>query len=143
MVNVEKWEDISVVYFSNVSENTHRFVQKLDIHDKIRIPVLSKKTDPTITVEKPYILVAPTYGDKNQTNYVPRQVIKFLNNEKNRELMLGVVATGNTNFGKEYALSGNIISYKCQTPYLYSVELLGTPYDVEETQRRIHTLCQL
>ena len=46
----------SVVYFSSVSENTHRFVQKLGI-PATRIPLHGR-----IEVDQPYVLVLPTYG---------------------------------------------------------------------------------
>lgn len=132
--------DLTIVYFSNVSENTHRFVKKLDVDSLVRIPVMHQRDQPAIEVETPFILVVPTYGDKRQTNYVPRQVIKFLNVESNRNRMVGVIATGNTNFGREYALSGNIIAEKCNVPHLYSLELMGTLTDVETTQAIIERL---
>ena len=49
-----------VVYFSSVSENTKRFVEKLGLHS-VRIPL---KTDEAanFTYDKDSILVVPTYG---------------------------------------------------------------------------------
>lgn len=49
----------NLVYFSSVSENTHRFVQKLGI-PAIRIPVHGRIEDGLI--DEPYVLVLPTYG---------------------------------------------------------------------------------
>lgn len=46
----------SLVYFSSVSENTHRFVQKLGI-PATRIPLHGR-----IEVDEPYVLILPTYG---------------------------------------------------------------------------------
>ena len=45
-----------LVYFSSVSENTHRFVQKLGV-PATRIPLHGR-----IEVDEPYVLVLPTYG---------------------------------------------------------------------------------
>ena len=121
----------SLVYFSSVSENTHRFVQKLGI-PATRIPLHGR-----IEVDEPYVLVLPTYGggratpDINDGGYVPKQVIAFLNNEHNRSLIRGVIAAGNNNFGAEFAYAGNVVSRKCGVPYLYRFELMGTPDDVE------------
>jgi len=42
-----------------------------------------------------------------------------------------VIAAGNTNFGETYCYAGDVISQKCQVPYLYRFELMGTPDDVE------------
>lgn len=117
----------SLVYFSSVSENTHRFVQRLDLPAH-RIPVRPK--DEPLNVEEPYVLVVPTYGGGNGKGAVPKQVIKFLNDEHNRSLIRGVIAAGNTNFGSAYCIAGDIIATKCQVPHLYNFELLGTKDDV-------------
>jgi len=117
----------SLVYFSSVSENTHRFVKRLGV-DAQRIPVSPK--DPFLHVFEPYVLVVPTYGGGNEGGAVPRQVIKFLNDAHNRSLIRGVIAAGNTNFGEAYCIAGDIISTKCRVPYLYGFELLGTAEDV-------------
>ena len=120
-----------VVYFSSVSENTHRFVQKLGVA-ATRIPLHG-----VIEVDQPYVLILPTYGggratpDINTGGYVPKQVIKFLNNEHNRALLRGVIAAGNNNFGNEYCYAGEVISRKCGVPYLYRFELMGTAEDVQ------------
>lgn len=127
---------VRVVYFSSVSENTHRFVRKLGL-PAVRIPLHGR-----IRVEEPYVLVLPTYGggrangpdpgpDSNAGGYVPKQVIAFLNDEHNRSLIRGVIAAGNTNFGAEYCYAGDVVSRKCGVPYLYRFELMGTAEDVE------------
>ena len=119
-----------LVYFSSVSENTHRFVQKLGL-DAARIPLRGR-----IQVHEPYVLVLPTYGggratpDINAGGYVPKQVIAFLNDERNRSLLRGVIAAGNTNFGAEFGYAGEVVSRKCGVPYLYRFELMGTEDDV-------------
>ncbi len=121
----------NLVYFSSVSENTHRFVKKLGL-PATRIPLHGR-----IEVDHPFVLVLPTYGggkvspDINSGGYVPKQVIAFLNNEHNRSLIRGVIAAGNNNFGEEFAYAGNVVSAKCRVPYLYRFELMGTPDDVE------------
>ena len=106
----------NIVYFSSVSENTHRFVEKLGL-PAIRIPLHGR-----IEVDEPYVLVLPTYGggrvtpDINDGGYVPKQVIAFLNNENNRSLIRGVIAAGNNNFGAEFAYAGEVVSRKCGVP---------------------------
>ena len=121
----------SLVYFSSVSENTHRFVQRLDLPalgmDVRRIPL--RPTEEFLRVDEPYVLMVPTYGGGNEGGAVPRQVVKFLNDAHNRSLIRGVIAAGNTNFGEAYCIAGDIISSKCQVPYLYAFELLGTAED--------------
>lgn len=94
-----------------------------------RIPLMTKAD--TIIMPKPYVLVVPTYGDKNMKNFVPRQVKKFLAQQQNVDLLRGVIGTGNINFGNEYAIAGDIISQRFQVPLLYRFELMGTPHDHE------------
>lgn len=121
----------SLVYFSSVSGNTKRFI------DKLELPAQSiglRRNDPHLTVHKPYVLVFPTYGFGNTGGAVPKQVIRFLNDEHNRSLIRGVIAAGNTNFGEAYCLGGKIVSAKCQVPHLYSFELMGTPDDVSRVK---------
>jgi protein involved in ribonucleotide reduction len=131
---------VRLVYFSSVSENTHRFVQKLGL-PAVRIPLKNGFEGPLL-VHEPYVLILPTYGggkvngpdadpDSHAGGYVPKQVIAFLNNEHNRSLIRGVIAAGNTNFGAEFCYAGDVVSRKCGVPYLYRFELMGTAADVE------------
>jgi protein involved in ribonucleotide reduction len=83
-----------------------------------------------LAVKDPYVLVLPTYGGGSGPGAVPKQVIRFLNDERNRAQIRGVVAAGNTNFGEAYCLAGDIVSRKCKVPVLYRFEILGTADDV-------------
>lgn len=117
-----------LVYFSSVSENTKRFVEKLGL-SATRIPLHPHRAGmPEVT--EPYVLIVPTYGGGERAGAVPKQVIRFLNIPANRALLRGVIASGNTNFGEDYCLAGRVISAKCEVPELYRFELLGTERDV-------------
>ena len=52
-----------LVYFSNVSENTGRFVEKLAL-PATRIP-LHPRREGMPQVTEPYVLITPTYGAAN------------------------------------------------------------------------------
>lgn len=119
--------DAPLIYFSSVSDNTHRFVEKLGV-TAARMPVLTK--DPTLRATRPYVLVLPTYGGITGKGAVPRQVVKFLNDEQNRSLLRGVIGAGNTNFGETYCLAADIVATKCAVPVLYRFEVMGTSEDV-------------
>ena len=129
----------SLVYFSSVSETTRRFVERLEI-PALRIPLRTR--DPHLSVRSPYVLISPTYGGGTPRGAVPKQVIKFLNDEANRGLIRGVIAAGNTNFGEAYCLAGRVIAAKCKVPHLYSFELLGTTHDVARVQEGLEEFWQ-
>lgn len=114
-----------IVYYSSRSENTHRFVEKLGLR-AARIPVGVED----IHIREPYVLISPTYCGDGGKGAVPKQVIRFLNDAENRSNIRGVIAAGNSNFGETYGLAGDVISQKCQVPYFYRFELLGTAEDV-------------
>lgn len=122
----------ALIYFSSASDNTHRFVEKLQI-STTRLPL--RPSDEPVKADRPYVLVTPTYGGGEGAGAVPKQVIKFLNNPHNRALIRGVIATGNTNFGSGYCLAGDVIAQKCRTQVLYRLELMGTPEDVERVRQ--------
>ncbi|WP_255470917.1 class Ib ribonucleoside-diphosphate reductase assembly flavoprotein NrdI [Pseudarthrobacter sp. B4EP4b] len=125
-----------LIYFSSASENTSRFVSKLG-REVARIPLLPK--DAPLLATRPYVLVVPTYGGTGGEGSVPKQVIRFLNNPQNRQLIRGVIGAGNTNFGDNYCMAGDIIAAKCGVPHLYRFELMGTPDDVTRVNNGLDT----
>ncbi|TMV00740.1 class Ib ribonucleoside-diphosphate reductase assembly flavoprotein NrdI [Brucella haematophila] len=120
-----------LVYFSSRSENTHRFVERLGMRAR-RIPILQKDEEESnpLQIDEPFVLMTPSYGGGGTKGAVPKPVIRFLNNTGNRSLIRGVIAAGNSNFGEAFGIAGKIISAKCQVPYLYRFELLGTDEDI-------------
>jgi protein involved in ribonucleotide reduction len=126
-----------IVYFSSTSGNTRRFVEKLG-RPAARIPLYAR--DEPLRVDEPYVLVVPTYGGGESRGAVPKQVIRFLNDEHNRSLIRGVIGAGNMNFGTAYCIAGDIIAAKCQVPHLYRFEVFGTPDDVRIVHDGLETL---
>lgn len=123
--------DVKLVFFSSITENTRHFVDKLGFSAQ-RIPLRGR--DEFLNVDEDYILVCPTYGDGDNRKIVPKQVIKFLNDEKNRSHCVGVIAGGNKNFGQHYGRAGYVLSARLKVPLLYLFEQFGTPHDVDNVR---------
>ena len=127
-----------IVYFSSRSENTHRFVQRLGL-PAVRIPLNEREH---LRVDEPYILIVPSYGGGGTAGAVPRQAIRFLNDVHNRQLIRGVIAAGNRNFGDGWGRAGDVIAQKCAVPYLYRFELMGTPDDINTVRKGVSEFWQ-
>ena len=129
---------IDIVYFSNYSGNTKRFVERLNENDAIRIPI--DRGDRGITVDRPYVLLVPTYGGGEGRAAIPRQVRAFLNVRENRALLRGVIGFGNTNFGEHFCKAADLISAKTGVPVIAKVEIFGTQDDVKTVKERLNLL---
>ena len=130
---------LDIVYFSNYSGNTKRFVEKLTQTAR-RIPIDYDNDTSPIRVDNPYVLIVPTYGGGSEKSAIPRQVRAFLNVPENRELLCGVVGTGNTNFGEHYCKAAELISAKTGVPIIARVEILGTQEDIDKITERLEML---
>ena len=130
---------VNIVYFSSATGNTRRFVEKLGLPAQ-RIPLL--KSDEFLHVDQPYVLIVPTYGGGNLKGAGPKQVIAFLNDPGNRSHCVGVISSGNTNFGTAYCLAGDIVAAKLGIPHMYKFELLGTSEDVSRVREGLKEFWQ-
>jgi protein involved in ribonucleotide reduction len=128
---------LEIVYFSNYSGNTKRFIEKLAF-EAHRIPIKDESEPLLLTTD--CVLFVPTYGGGNENQTVPRQVVKFLNVPENRDKIRGVVGFGNTNFGTHYCRAAEIVSAKLDVPLLARVEIFGTSDDVSTVTERIKRL---
>ena len=129
---------INIVYFSNYSGNTKRFVEKIN-GNSTRIPIDTNDSRDFL-VSNEYVLFVPTYGGGSEKSAIPRQVRRFLNNEQNRNLLRGVVGFGNTNFGEHFCKAADIISRKTGVPVIARVEIFGTQDDVNKVKERMRML---
>jgi protein involved in ribonucleotide reduction len=133
---------INIVYFSNYSGNTKRFVEKINdgSFTDYRIPINSRDNGACPVPTAPYILFVPTYGGGSERSAIPRQVRRFLNVPENRDLLRGVVGLGNTNFGEHFCKAAELISQKTGVPIIARVEIFGTPDDVTKVKERMRML---
>jgi protein involved in ribonucleotide reduction len=126
---------IDIVYFSNYSGNTKKFVEKLGM-PATRIEIQSR----TIEMDRPFVLFVPTYGGGSDRSAIPKQVRTFLNVPNNRNLLQGVVGFGNTNFGEHFCKAADMISAKTGVPIVARVEIFGTEHDVQKVKERLEIL---
>lgn len=124
-----------LVFFSSGSGNTARFVARLGLPG-LRIPI--RPAQPMAPVEAPFVLICPTYADGQGRGAVPKPVIRFLNDARNRAGLRGVIGAGNRNFGATFALAARIIADKCNVPVLWRFELAGTDVDVAKVRAGLH-----
>jgi len=119
-----------VVYYSSETGNTENFVERLGV-PAVR---LAKRGEPPL-MDKPYVLIMPTYAAGDGRGALPKAAIRFLNLKQNRDWLRGVISSGNRNFGALYACAGDVVAYKCHVPCLYRYELRGMPEDVANVRQ--------
>ena len=129
---------IHLVYFSNYSGNTKRFVERIT-DNAFRIPI-DYGNSGDVVMDREYVLFVPTYGGGSEKSAIPRQVRRFLNVPGNRDFLRGVVGLGNTNFGQHYCKAADIIAEKTGVPIIGRVEIFGTEEDVDKIKERLEIL---
>lgn len=134
---------IDVVYFSNHSGNTHRFVERLKETTGgqfTRISINATAPASAVYSGSGFVLFVPTYGGGSEKAAIPRQVRQFLNVPENRDKLRGVVGFGNTNFGDNFCKAAELISAKTGVPIIDRIEIFGAPGDMERLLERMRLL---
>ncbi|WP_336832292.1 class Ib ribonucleoside-diphosphate reductase assembly flavoprotein NrdI [Staphylococcus pseudoxylosus] len=117
---------MKVVYFS-FSGNVRRFIKKTELTNVMEIT----QSNCSEKIEEPFILVTGTIG----FGEVPQPVQSFL--DVNKNLLKGVAASGNRNWGQNFAKAGRSISEKYQVPLLMTFEVQGTQTDISEFKDKV------
>lgn len=130
--------DPLLVYFSGVSGNTKTFVDKLKF-EAMRIPILPKDGDMPL-INRPYILVVPSYGAGSEKRTVPKQIVKFLKNgsdKKNIQNCVGIIGGGNRVYGSAFCKAAVLLSELLKVPIIGRFEVLGNEEEVEKISSNI------
>lgn len=114
-----------IYYWSSGSAGTHRFAKKLTT---TTLPIGHFDT------ESHFIILTPTYGSP-KVPHIPPQVTEFLN--RNQKHLVGVIGTGNRNFGDYYCQAAKEIRDQYSVPLLRRVELFGNEEDVKHVDQGI------
>lgn len=93
--------------------------------------------------EGPWVLVTPSYKTGNPDNdTIPEPVRRFLRDPLARRRLVGVMGSGNRNFGSHYQAAARTIARASGRPVLLEFELQGTPWDVEDARHVLDELEQ-
>lgn len=114
-----------VVYASRTG-NVERFVDKLGVK--------GIKIYDNLIVEEPFVLATYTTG----FGEVPKTVLNFL--IRNNKYLVGVMASGNKNWGNNFAKSADIISSMYNVPIVGKFELSGFHDEVENIRKGLNKL---
>ena len=114
-----------VVYHSKTG-NVKRFINKLNMR--------AMSLDEQNEVDEPFVLVTYTTG----FGQVPEKVTSFL--QENSQMLRGVSASGNRNWGTGFAKSADTISEMYNVPIISNFELSGTNHDTQHFVERVRTI---
>ena len=106
-----------IVYWSSNSGGTKRAAERL------KTKTVELKNYDGVT---PYIIMCPSF-DQPRGGFTPKPVEQFLNEHADK--MIGVLPTGNLNFGEYFCQSGRDISNEHGVPIVYRVDLPGDTED--------------
>lgn len=121
-----------VYYYSSASGLVRTFAERLGRPAF----ALAEREHRRSEVDGPWVLLTPSYTTGNEANdTIPEAVRRFLRSAHNRRLLVGVMGSGNRNFGRYYQHAAREIAARSGRPVLLEFELAGTPWDVAEAQR--------
>ncbi|MET1248236.1 class Ib ribonucleoside-diphosphate reductase assembly flavoprotein NrdI [Sporolactobacillus sp. STCC-11] len=117
-----------LILYETMTGNVKRFLAKTGL---VHEPISSSDR-----VHEPYVLVTNTIGFGD----APEQVKNFL--KKNGQYLVAVAASGNRNWGQNFAHAADVVSQMFHVPVLYKFELGGTAEDVVEFRERVKALAE-
>ncbi|MTT30738.1 class Ib ribonucleoside-diphosphate reductase assembly flavoprotein NrdI [Terrilactibacillus sp. BCM23-1] len=113
-----------LILYETMTGNVKRFLNKVGLEHQ---PI-----DRQSHIDEPFILVTNTIG----FGQPPESVTEFLS--YNGHFIRAVAASGNRNWGPNFAHSADVISAKYNVPILYKFELGGTLQDVMTFRERVN-----
>lgn len=141
------------ILFMSISGNTRSFVDHLqqfanEQGDDLLIQEISENTTPEEERE-PFIVIVPTYleggngvesGDKEILTEPLREYIEY---GSNQDKLLGVIGSGNKNFGKQYCLTAMQYARDFNSLIIDNFELRGMNDDVIRIYGKIKQMEEL
>ncbi|WP_308220842.1 class Ib ribonucleoside-diphosphate reductase assembly flavoprotein NrdI [Microbacterium sp. CIAB417] len=138
MSDTSNWRGrIPVYFFSSSSGMVRQFAERLErpVFDLAVRDV--RRSVPAAA----WVLLTPSYKTGNRANdTIPEAVRRFLWHPLTRRRLVGVMGSGNRNFGSHYQAACRQIARASGRPVLFEFELQGTPWDVEDGRRILAAL---
>lgn len=119
-------------YYSSASGMVRLFAERLGrpVHD------LGEASVRGSVPEGPWVLLTPSYKTGNEDNdTLPTPVKRFLQDPLTRRRLIGVMGSGNRNFGRHYQAAARQVAVASGRPMLLEFELQGTQWDVADARR--------
>lgn len=127
---------VPVYYYSSVSNLTGRFAEHLAAATGREVHNLADAAVRRRDVEGPWVLITPSYKAGNADEVtLPAPVKAFLRSPTNRRRLVGIIGSGNRNFGAYYQAAARELAAASGRPVLFEFELSGTPEDVTACAR--------
>ena len=124
-MQTKKRKDFMKIAYLSITGNVRSFIDELNVSTEDLIEI-----DDSITPQKvndKFLLFVPTYDD-----YMTESLDEFLD-EDNSEDCLGIIASGNRNFGAEgYVFTAKNLSKKYEIPLLHDFEYAGLTVDIKK-----------
>ena len=117
---------MKIIYFS-FTGNVRRFIKRTELEKTLEITA-ENCMEP---VHEPFIIVTGTIG----FGEVPQPVQSFLN--VNHTQLQAVAASGNRNWGQNFAKAGHTISEEYKVPLMMKFEVQGTNKDIIEFKDKV------
>ncbi|QCT75851.1 class Ib ribonucleoside-diphosphate reductase assembly flavoprotein NrdI [Macrococcoides canis] len=117
-----------IVYYS-LTGNVKRFIQKTKYKRTLAL-------EQAEGINEPYIIVTGTIG----FGEIPDSVKQFL--DRHSTNLMAVAASGNRNWGQNFARAGDLISSTYHVPLLMKFELHGNDKDVKEFNIKVEEISE-
>ncbi|CAN7253849.1 class Ib ribonucleoside-diphosphate reductase assembly flavoprotein NrdI [Microbacterium sp. LjRoot45] len=123
---------VPLYYYSSSSNLTGRFAESLARTDARPVFNLADPKVRRTEAPGPWVLLTPSYkaGNANEVT-LPAGVRSFLKSPMNRRRLIGIIGSGNRNFGIYYQAAARRLAQRSGRPILFEFELSGTREDVE------------
>ncbi|HDR8323264.1 TPA: class Ib ribonucleoside-diphosphate reductase assembly flavoprotein NrdI [Bacillus cereus] len=120
--------------YDSMTGNVKRFANKFN-----ELPFNIKPINSISRIENEFILLTYTTGIAQ----IPPTTKEFLETHKSLlpEMCLGVVSSGNRNWGSNFAASGDKIEAEYHIELLHKIEMAGSQKDVVLIAQKVNIIC--